>query len=194
MNNNNNNNNNSKIQLEVLGLSYNQNMGNSYTLILQESKGNRKIPIVIGEPETQSIVMVLEGIMTQRPMTHDLFIKLCLEHNIEMDEILIYKLEEGVFYSKLICKDIMNNVKEIDSRTSDAIALALRFECPIYINEDIMDISSIDIGDDNKKIEISDLPEYNKKELEKKLEEAIRIEDYESASTIRDIINKKRKN
>ena len=194
MNNNNNNNNNSKIQLEVLGLSYNQNMGNSYTLILQESKGNRKIPIVIGESETQSIIMVLEGVMTQRPMTHDLFVKLCLEHNIEMDEILIYKLEEGVFYSKLICKDIMNNVKEIDSRTSDAIALALRFECPIYINEDIMDISSIDIGDDNKKIEISDLPEYNKKELEKKLEEAIRIEDYESASTIRDIINKKRKN
>lgn len=185
-----------KVQLEVVGVSHTPNMGNAFALILQELEGNRRLPIVIGEPETQSIIMILEKIPPQRPMTHDLFVVLCVEHNIEISEILIYKMENGTFYSKLICKDYKGNIKEIDSRTSDAISLALRFECSIYIYESIIEKCGIDLNSTNtvKHVKSGDLTKYNINQLEKTLNDAVKKEDFEKAATIRDLISKKRKN
>ncbi len=186
--------NNNKIQLEVVGLSHNSNMGNTFGLVLQELNGKKRIPIIIGEPEAQSIVIVLEKIILQRPMIHDLFVKLCVDYNLELSEILIYKLDEGVFYSKLILEDYKGDIKEIDSRTSDAISLALRFECPIYIYEPIMEKASIEITEDENNIIPVDKNNIvnNIKELKKNLEDAVKTENYEKAAEIRDLIEKRK--
>lgn len=187
--------NNNKIQLEVIGLSHSPNMGNTFALVLQELNGDRRIPIVVGEPEAQSVVVVLEKIISQRPMTHDLFVMMCVVYNIELSEVIIYKLDEGIFYSKLVLEDYKGDLKEIDSRTSDAISLALRFECPINIYESIMERASIEITEnttikpvDNDK----NIIDGNVKKLEKTLEEAVRLENYEKAAKIRDLLGKRK--
>ena len=183
--------NNNKIQLKVIGLSQNPNMGNTFGLILQELNGSKRIPIIIGEPEAQSIVIVLEKMIPQRPMIHDLFVKLCVDYNLELTEVIIYKLDQGIFYSKLILEDYKGDIKEIDSRTSDAISLALRFECPIYIDESIMKVASIEITD-NLEDNIIPVNESNIKDLKKNLEDAVKTENYEMAAKIRDLIEKRK--
>ena len=121
-----------RVKLKVLGISYSQTQSGAYALILVEENGNRRIPIIIGGFEAQAIVIKIENLEPPRPLTHDLFKSFADEFNISMVEVVIHKLEEGVFYSRLLCN---NGDKElsIDSRTSDAVALALRFDCPIYI-------------------------------------------------------------
>jgi uncharacterized protein len=192
-----------KIKLNVLGISYSQTQSGAYALVLTEEEGDRRIPIIVGGFEAQSIAIQLEGLHPPRPLTHDLFLSFSKSFSIKLLEVNIYKLEEGVFYSKLTCDNSKKKI-EIDARTSDAIALALRFKCPIYTTEDIMNRSGIVIDFDKdpkssspgaeKKHETkkkSTLGNYDLDELNKMLEEAVMNEDYEKASEIRDEINKR---
>ena len=190
---------NDRIQLNVIGLSHVSNNRNVFALILEEVNVNRRLRIIIGELETQSIVIFLEGILPKRPLTHDLLVKLCMEHNIEIVEVEIYKMEEGTFYSKILCEDYKGDIKEIDSRTSDAISLALRFECPIYVDSSIMEKSGVEINYNKNDaikpiINVEKLTKCDIKQLEKNLEDAVKKEDFEKAVTIRDIIFEKRRN
>ena len=125
------------ITLNVLGFSYSQSQSGAYALVLTEEEGDRRIPIIIGGFEAQAIAIQLEGLKPPRPLTHDLFHNFAKAFNIKLLEVTIHKLEEGVFYSKLLC-DNGGQQLVIDARTSDAIALALRFKCPIYTTEEIM--------------------------------------------------------
>ena len=193
-----------RVKLKVLGISYSQTQSGAYALVLIEEKGERRIPIIIGGFEAQAIVIKLENLDPPRPLTHDLFKSFAEEFKISVSEVFIYKLEEGVFYSTLVCN---NGVKEysIDSRTSDAVALALRFNCPIYITEDILDKAGIVINPSESTVHsISDEdalfdPETGKydsfsdEELYRMIDEAIKTEDYERAGSIRDEIEKRRK-
>jgi len=193
-----------RIKLKVLGISYSQTQSGAYALILIEEKGERRIPIIIGGFEAQAIVIKLENLEPPRPLTHDLFKSFADKFNISIIEVMIYKLEEGVFFSKLVCS---NGDKEysIDSRTSDAVAIALRFGCPIYITEDILEKAGITItateGDTNTGIESENLfgqgnsrfETFTEDELYKMIDEAVKTEDYERAAAIRDEIDKRKK-
>jgi len=193
-----------RIKLKVLGISYSQTQSGAYALVLIEEKGERRIPIIIGGFEAQSIVIKLENLDPPRPLTHDLFKSFADVFNVSVTEVFIYKLEEGVFYSKLICS---NGEKEysIDSRTSDAVALSLRFECPIYITEEIIEKAGITVApsgsatenlpDDDSVLEpdITKYSSYTDEELYKMIDEAVKTEDYERAAAIRDEIDKRKR-
>jgi uncharacterized protein len=193
-----------RVKLKVLGISYSQTQSGAYALVLIEENGERRIPIIIGGFEAQAIVLKLENLDPPRPVTHDLFKNFADEFNITVSEVFIYKLEEGVFYSTLLCN---NGIKEysIDSRTSDAVALALRFNCPIYITEDILDKAGIIINpsestsstisdeDSLYKTETGKYDSYSDEELYRMIDEAIKTEDYERAASIRDEIEKRKK-
>lgn len=192
-----------KIRLEIIGMSYSQSQSGAYALILGERDGKRKLPIIIGGFEAQAIAIELEKIKTPRPLTHDLFKSFSEAFNIRISEIIINKFHEGVFYAILICTDGETEI-EIDSRTSDAIALALRFNCPIYTYESIMVAAGIimEEGEANKPYEEGDQPprkevtEYTGSslaELQEMLHNAVENEDYEKASRIRDEIKKRSK-
>jgi bifunctional DNase/RNase len=192
-----------RIKLKVMGVSYSQTQSGAYALLLIEESGDRRIPIIIGGFEAQAIVIKLENLEPPRPLTHDLFKKFADHFNISVIEVMIYKLEEGVFYSKLLCN---NGEKEysLDSRTSDAVAIALRFGCPIYISEDILEKAQLtnnpsdtDLnapGEPETKIESSaKYGSYTDEELYKMIDEAVKTEDYERAAAIRDEIEKRKK-
>jgi uncharacterized protein len=191
-----------KIKLNVLGLSVSQTQSGAYALVLAEDNGERRIPIIIGPVEAQSIAIQLEGLHPPRPLTHDLFKNLAKAFQIELVEVVIYKLEEGIFYSELICEH--NGVRiAIDSRTSDAVALALRFRCPIFTTNEILHKAGIviEIDDDVNETEDEDLPFsmghgkyeiYSVEELEEMLSDAVKQERYELASEIRDEISKRK--
>ncbi|MCA1757083.1 MAG: bifunctional nuclease family protein [Bacteroidales bacterium] len=194
-----------KIKLNVLGISYSQTQSGAYALVLSEEDGEKRLPIIIGGFEAQSIVIKLENLNPPRPLTHDLFKSFADLLDVKMREVFIHKLEEGVFYSQLVCtKDDKELL--IDSRTSDAVALALRFECPVYITEEIMDKAGIIIkGDEAEEMlggrgtggiesaEDDSLSSFSLAELTNMLQEAIESEDYERAAAIRDEIGKKEK-
>lgn len=193
-----------RIKLKVLGISYSQTQSGAYALVLVEEKGDRRIPIIIGGFEAQSIVIKLENLDPPRPLTHDLFKSLADVFNISVIEVFIYKLEEGVFYSKLICS---NGEKEytIDSRTSDAVAISLRFNCPIFVTEEILEKAGItvapggsaaqNVSDDDSVLEpdVTKYSSYTDEELYKMIDEAVRTEDYERAAAIRDEIDRRKK-
>jgi bifunctional DNase/RNase len=197
-----------KIRLNVLGISYSQTQSGAYALVLSEENGQRRVPIIVGGFEAQAIAIQLEGLKPPRPLTHDLFVNFALSFKINFIEVNIYKLEEGVFFSKLICDNGQTRIS-IDARTSDAIALALRFKCPIYTTEDILTRAGIVIDFENetrtKKLETEELKtevpvaeneelkELDLEELKDLLEEAIGKENYERASIIRDEINRRSK-
>lgn len=186
-----------KVKLNIIGLTTGHSQKNSYTLILGEEDGDLKLPVVIGSYEAQSIALVIENIKPHRPLTHDLMQDTFTQFKIELEEVIIYKLVEGVFYAKLICtKD--GETLEIDSRTSDAIALALRFKCPIYTYKNIMEdagivIESAEADEPERqpepKTEGSNYSNMSLKELEKELDRAIQVEDYDLAAILRDEIN-----
>jgi hypothetical protein len=198
----------SRIRLNVLGISYSQTQTGAYALVLAEEKGKRRIPIIVGGFEAQAIAIQLEGLKPPRPLTHDLFYNFARTFDIDLLEVTIHKLEEGVFHSKLTCNDGTSTV-EIDTRTSDAIALALRFKCPIYTTPEIIDRAGIvldfeqespdyeekaesrpvDIEEDLSSTNLSDM---NIIDLNKILDQAITDEDYEKASRIRDEINRRK--
>jgi bifunctional DNase/RNase len=193
-----------RVKLKVLGISYSQTQSGAYALILVEENGERRVPIIIGGFEAQAIVIKLENLEPPRPLTHDLFRSFASEFNITIIEVMIYKLEEGVFYSRLLCN---NGEKElsIDSRTSDAVALALRFGCPIYITEEILEKAGITIApaeaETSAEADTDNLFEagnskydtYSDEELYKMIDEAVKTEDYERAASIRDEIDKRKK-
>jgi len=199
-----------KIKLNVLGISYSQTQSGAYALVLSEENGKRRIPIIIGGFEAQAIAIQLEGLTPPRPLTHDLFLNFSKSYGIELLEVQIYKLEEGVFFSKLHCDNGQKEVY-IDARTSDSIALALRFNCPIYTTSEIIDkagiVLDIEEGEEKKGVEkkakaenksaytedseTEALKHLTIDELKMLLDEAVSKEDYEKASRIRDEIHKR---
>ncbi|MBK6284483.1 MAG: bifunctional nuclease family protein [Draconibacterium sp.] len=195
-----------KIRLNILGLSVSQTQSGAYALVLAEENGERRIPIIIGPVEAQAIAIQLEGLKPPRPLTHDLIKNMAMAFDIALLEVTIYKLEEGIFYSELLCE--MNGKEiNIDSRTSDAVALALRFRCPIYTTEEILKKSGIILdlenedspvrniseNDDFTDPDVSTYAQYSAKELNDMINEAIQHEDYEKASIIRDELKKRKK-
>ena len=189
-----------KIKLNIMGLSYSQTQSGAYALVLSEEEGKRRMPIIIGMTEAQSIAIKLEGLEPPRPLTHDLFFKCAQVFSFNITEVVIYKLEEGIFYSELIgLKD--GKMVRIDSRTSDAVALALRFNCPIYTYEEILVKAGIilDMGESEKDAGLYDPIDENPQflssssieDLKNMLKEAIEKEDYERASEIRDEIKRR---
>ena len=192
-----------RIKLKVMGISYSQTQSGAYALLLIEEDGERRIPIIIGGFEAQAIVIKLENLEPPRPLTHDLIKKMADQFNIKVVEVMIYKLEEGVFYSKMVCT---NGEKEysIDSRTSDAVAIALRFGCPIYIDNDILekaqltntpsDVDLVSSGESGSLNEPSSkYSSLSDDELYKLIDDAVKTEDYERAASIRDEIEKRKK-
>lgn len=136
-----------KILLEIVGLSYSQNQSGAYVLVLGESSGSRRLPIVIGGFEAQAIAIELEKMTPTRPLTHDLFKSFATTFNINLKEVIIYNVVEGIFFAKLICSDGTKEF-DIDARTSDAIALAVRFKCDIYTHESILKSAGIALDGD----------------------------------------------
>jgi bifunctional DNase/RNase len=194
-----------KVQLDIVGLSYSQTQSGAYALVLSELEGNRRLPVIIGGFEAQAIAIELEGMTPSRPLTHDLFKSFSEEFNFDVKEVIIYNLIEGIFFSKLICTNSDGKKVEIDTRTSDAIAIAVRFNCPIFAYEFILSSAGIlleeeeEIDDDNFdagdgmviQLESSKKDETSIEDLEKSLQSAIKNEDYEKASKIRDEITKR---
>lgn len=202
-----------KVKLEIVGMSYSQSQSGAYALILGVVGMDKRLPIIIGGFEAQSIAIALEKMKPSRPLTHDLFKNFATHFGITIKEVVINKFEEGIFYSKLVCeKD--GKVTEIDSRTSDAIALALRFECPVYAMSSIVDEAGITLTEEDEQTEMSseheikhqpaetetmnnekaeeDLSVFLLEELENMLENAINEENYEEASRIRDEIRRRK--
>ena len=194
------------VELLINGISYSQTQNGAYALILSEIEGERKLPIVIGTNEAQSIAIAIEKeIKPPRPLTHDLFKNFCQRFDIKIKQVIIHKLVDGVFYSSVICE--RDGIEEIiDSRSSDAIALAIRFEAPIYTYETILQQAGVVIqiekeideksllkelfSDENKNSENLDFKEKSTTELEELLKIAIQDENYESAAKIRDEISR----
>jgi len=199
-----------KIKLDIVGLSYSQTQSGAYALVLGEISGRRRLPIIIGAFEAQAIAIEIEKMTPSRPLTHDLFKSFADAYHINIQEIIIYNLVDGIFYSKLICSEGKKTV-EIDARTSDAIAVAVRFDCPIYTYEFILSTAGIVIeGNDFVYLEnINETPEektvtatgggatggFNSlsiDELKSKLQEALFEEAYEKAAKIRDELNRRK--
>ena len=195
-----------KVRLEISGIAYSQTQSGSYVLTLSEAAGKRKLPIVIGGFEAQAIAVELEKMIPNRPLTHDLIKSFCITYDVIIKEVLIYKFVEGVFYSKLICeKD--GAISEIDSRTSDAIAVGVRFNSPIFTLSNVLEEAGITSDQEDafesdsiyeeeedvfkEEPELSSLMNDSIQDLEKQLQEALENENYEIASKLRDEIKKR---
>ena len=188
-----------KIELEIVALSHSITQTHSYAVVLGEINGLRRLPIVIGGFEAQAIAVALERMNPSRPLTHDLMKNFMLAFNVELHEIVINDLQEGIFYSKLVCSSA-NDTVEIDSRTSDALALAVRFGCSIFTYENILEQAGVMMDDDHKKEAIAsspvsseqtakdDLKSLSLTELNTLLTEVLEHEDYIRAIAIRDEI------
>ncbi|HEU4609485.1 MAG TPA: bifunctional nuclease domain-containing protein [Chitinophagaceae bacterium] len=199
-----------KIELEIVALSSSVTQTHSYAVVLGEINGLRRLPIVIGAFEAQAIVVALERIKPSRPLTHDLFYNFMLSFNIELQEVLIYKLEEGIFFAQLVCSN-GKEIIEIDSRTSDALALAVRIGCPIYTYENILEAAGLfmdqpnagTISGDNTEQEgtaqegaaaaTHDLKSMSLDELNELLHQVLENEDYIQAIAIRDELKNREK-
>ena len=189
---------NRKVKLRLMGITFSQVQAGAYALILAENEGARRVPIMIGTSEAQSIAIFLERLRPPRPITHDLFVALTKTMNIKIKEAFIYKYEEGVFYSEIIFDDGSKEI-HLDSRTSDAIAIAIRAGADIFISEEIMKDVAFELEEEEEILEgVEDntnqtnltLDRMNLDELKKALEEAVAMENYEKASYIRDLIKK----
>ncbi|MEO7802551.1 MAG: bifunctional nuclease family protein [Ginsengibacter sp.] len=191
-----------KIELEIVALSHSITQTHSYAVVLGEVNGLRRLPIVIGGFEAQAIAVALERMQPSRPLTHDLMKNFMLAFNVELHEIIINDLQEGIFYSKLLCSTDHDTV-EIDSRTSDAVALAVRFGCPIYTYDTILDSAGILMEDDEKKKKTpvhqtdsgtrDDLRKLSLTELDNLLNDVLEQEDYIKAIAIRDEIKTRKR-
>jgi bifunctional DNase/RNase len=199
-----------KIELEIVALSHSITQTHSYAVVLGEMNGLRRLPIVIGGFEAQAIAVALERMQPSRPLTHDLFANFMTTFNIELVEVVIYKLEEGIFFARLMCTNDGETI-EIDSRTSDALALAVRANCHIYTYENILETAGLyldqsesgettpDAATPEKKATVSsphsdtDLSSLNMEELNTLLQTVLEQEDYVRAISIRDEINSRSK-
>ena len=192
-----------KIELEIVALSHSITQTHSYAVVLGEINGIRRLPIVIGGFEAQAIAVALERMNPSRPLTHDLMKNFMMAFNVELHEIVINDLQEGIFYSKLVCSSA-NDTVEIDSRTSDALALAVRFGCPIYTYDNILEQAGVLMEDDQKKTTQGaavtsetggkeNLQSLSLEELNTLLTEVLEHEDYIKAIAIRDEIKSRGK-
>jgi bifunctional DNase/RNase len=191
-----------KIELEIVALSHSITQTHSYAVVLGEINGLRRLPIVIGGFEAQAIAVALERMSPSRPLTHDLLKNFMMAFNVDLHEVVINDLQEGIFYSKLVCSSA-NDTVEIDSRTSDALALAVRFGCPIYTYDNILDQAGILMEDDGKTKTATpvtsetggsdNLNSLSLEELEGLLTEVLDHEDYIRAIAIRDEIKSRKK-
>jgi len=194
---------NTKIELQIADIAPSGSTSGAYAMVLAEVEGSRRLPIVIGGAEAQAIAIELEKMTPSRPLTHDLFRSLAHSFAIDIEEVLIYNLVEGIFFAKLIA-NLGGRTAEIDARTSDAVAIAVRFNCPIYCYEFILENAGVssedttdDLGMEDPDIDleelstVSDSTSLSLEELQKQLENAINHEDYEKASQIRDEIQKR---
>lgn len=198
-----------KIELEIVALSHSITQTHSYAVVLGEINGLRRLPIVIGGFEAQAIAVALERMNPSRPLTHDLMKNFMMAFNVELNEIIINDLQEGIFYSKLVCSSA-NDTVEIDSRTSDALALAVRFGCSIFTYENILEQAGVMMEDDQKKESLptssavpstitsdqstkDDLKSLSLAELNTLLTDVLEHEDYIRAITIRDEIKSRGK-
>lgn len=202
-----------KIKLEILGLSSSQSQTGSFALVLGETEGNRRLPIIIGMFEAQAIAIEIEKIIPNRPMTHDLFKSFASTFHFHVDEIVISDLKEGVFFAKIVCTDGLKKT-EIDARPSDAIAIGLRFDSPIFTYENILAEAGIVLTDEEEEEEkekekaetkepkakvkkettsrkSEDYKNYSVEKLNELLKDAIDKEDYERAAKIRDELSKR---
>ncbi len=199
-----------KIKLEILGLSSSQSQTGSFALVLGETEGNRRLPIIIGMFEAQAIAIEIEKIIPNRPMTHDLFKSFASSFHFHVEEIVISDLKEGVFFAKVVCTDGLKK-SEIDARPSDAIAIGLRFDAPIYTYETILAEAGIVLTDEEEEEEkaetkpeskpkvkkdtakktVDDYKNYAIEKLNDLLKDAIDKEDYERAAKIRDELSKR---
>ncbi|WP_194776937.1 bifunctional nuclease family protein [Pararhodonellum marinum] len=194
------------VELEILGLSSNHSQSGSFTLVMGEVEGRRRLPIVIGMFEAQAIAIEIEKIIPNRPMTHDLFKSFSTSFEFTIDYILISDMREGVFYAKIVCQSTGKKI-EIDSRPSDAIAIAVRFDAPIYCATKVMSEAGIEFTEEGESKEKmtskpkaystakakseSSLKDFSLDKLNQMLDKAIKNEDYERAAKIRDEINKR---
>ena len=183
-----------KLELNIIALANSESSKGNYSLILEESKGFRRLPIVIGAFEAQAIAISLERMQPNRPLTHDLFKNTLELSGIVLTEIIISELKGGVFYAKLMGKKADGTPLEVDARSSDAIAMAVRFGCPIYTTENIMQQAGVVLESPSKAFtnKRGKLEDYSLDELEQLLRQVIAKEDYESASKIRNAILKKK--
>ncbi len=201
-----------KIELEIVALSHSITQTHSYAVVLGEVDGLRRLPIVIGGFEAQAIAVALERMQPSRPLTHDLFANFMTTFGIELREVVIYKLEEGIFFAKLVCRHDGENI-EIDSRTSDALAMAVRANCKIYTFENILETAGLyleqsennpggepsaetptgSVPVENKVTSDADMKSMNLEELNQLLQKVLEQEDYVRAISIRDEINNRKK-
>ena len=192
-----------RVRLSVLGITYNQVSNGAYALILSQHEGNYRIPIVIGVAEAQSIAAYLKNVTFSRPLTHEMFQSVLTAFGVVVKEVYIYRFAEGVFYSEITFDDGDREIK-IDSRTSDAVALSLRYNAPIYTTEEILKEVGFEIDLDGERIEDDDnstpvfdirkipLEKFSVAELNKMLERSIDKEDYERAAEIKEALDSKK--
>ena len=199
------------VELKIQGISYSDNTSGAFALILQETNGSRKLPIVIGGFEAQAIAIGLEKkIKTSRPLTHELFKSFAEKFGIKFNHIIISKLKDGVFFSNIVCEN-NDDIIKIDSRTSDAIALSIRFNAPIFVKKDILDEAGFDdeekyseeinftdnnfFKDENSNksyIKSKDIKKISTNNIKKMLENSLQNEDYEMAAKLRDELNSRK--
>ncbi|HKK75843.1 MAG TPA: bifunctional nuclease family protein [Saprospiraceae bacterium] len=195
-----------KIELDIVALSHSVAQSHNYAVVLGEKEGSRRLPIVIGGFEAQAIAVAMEGMTPNRPLTHDLFKNTLETFKVDLQEIVINNLLDGIFYARLVCMQDGERI-EVDSRTSDALAMAVRFQCPIYTYEFILDAAGIILEDEDEE---GDYPAESKDEegasssdslstfsidaLQKMLEEVLEEENYERAAKIRDEIDRRKSN
>ena len=184
-----------KIRIQVAAIAHNQSQPNSFIVLLREDEGNRRLPIVIGAFEAQAIAVAAEGVKPNRPFTHDLVYKTLNHFNIVLEEVIISALRDGIFYATLICMNSDGQITKLDSRTSDALALALRFECPIFTYPSILESAGIEWNAPNPQIEKAtnkSIDYLTDEELKEELEKALSDENYERAAKIRDELRKRK--
>ena len=190
-----------RVRLKILGLSYSMSQSGAYALVLSDLNDTYRIPIIIGISEAQSIAIQLEHLQTQRPLTHDLVKRLTDGLNVSLEEVFIYRWEAGIFYSEFLFRQEEKELR-IDARTSDAVALALRYGCPIYTTPEVVEKTSISVPEkemQEQEVKANDLEpaitesnqELSVEELTRLMEEAVKNEDYENASRFRDMLKAK---
>ena len=194
-----------RILLDVIGLSFSHSQSGAYALLLGEKNDRRRLPVIIGEAEAQSIAIAMENVEKKRPLTHDLFKSFATAYGINITEVVINRFKEGLFFSELHCeKD--GEASVIDARTSDAVAIAVRFKCPIYTTSQVMEEAGLIMDEleneeceDNEENMLDDfgyerMDRYDMQDLQQLLQDAIDKEDYMAASVLRDEINKRNGN
>ena len=186
-----------KLPLQIIALVHSEGQATSFVVLLKEEEGERRLPVVIGSFEAQAIASAAEGVKPNRPLTHDLLANTLRSFSIQLEEVLISDLRDNVFYATLVCSAPDGHLYEIDSRTSDALALAIRFDYPIYTYRQIMDKAGI-IWDNPPEKSLASgkrgLSAVEEEELHQMLEEALEEENYERAAVIRDELERRKSN